>query len=85
MPDGLTEIDAHMSNFDHSIDDGMEQRLREGGTCSEHSGWDFHGDVWFADDQFHEEVFTYHVYRETFSAPTLGELMELVDDQYGHA
>jgi hypothetical protein len=85
MPDSLTKIDEHMSNFDHSIDAGMGKRLREGGTRSEHSAWDFHGDVWFADGQFHEEVRTYHTYRGTFSAPTLSELMDAVNDEYGAA
>lgn len=85
IPRGLTPTDLEMSNFDLSIDDDMGAALRAGGTMAEHCAWNFHGDVWFEDGQFHEEVWAYGAYRETFSAETLEELMELANAEYGSA
>lgn len=82
MPEGLEPIEQEMSNCDHSIDEGMDGALRAGGV-GEHSAWDFHGDVWFEDGQFHEEVWVYKEYRETSSADTLEQLMTEVNAEYG--
>lgn len=80
----LTEIEKGMSNFDHSIDDGLEDALRAGGVFGRHAAWNFNGKVWFADGLFHEEVWRYHAPVGTHSAATLPELMQIVNDEYGH-
>jgi len=79
------ERDNTMSNFDHSIPNGMEDRLRKhaGERIGEHAGYNFHGVVWYDDGMFHEMVFQYHNPMEVFSAHTLRELMSLVNDSYG--
>jgi hypothetical protein len=73
-----------MSNFDHTVDPGLEDDLRAG-MRGEHSAWNFHGEVWFDPDEgvFKEEVSVYGVKRGVLSAPTLEELMRAVSDEYG--
>ena len=82
----MTEIDECMSNCDHEIDEGMDEKLRSqpGEVFSRHAGWNFNGKVWFENEAFHEEVWVYGSPRETISAPSLRELMTKVNDQYGH-
>ena len=82
---GMTEIDEHMSNCDHTIDDGMAEQLRAapGRVYSRHAGWNFNGKVWFEDGLFREEVWIYHRPRETISAKSLRELMDAVNERYG--
>jgi hypothetical protein len=72
-----------MSNFDHTIDPGFEEALRRGDCWGRHAGWNFNGQVWFADGMFYEEVWVYRVPQEVISAPTLEELMDAVNDEYG--
>ncbi|WP_327066810.1 hypothetical protein [Kitasatospora sp. NBC_01302] len=83
VPDGLNEIDLGMSNFDHSIDPGFEDRLRNESVWGRHAAWNFNGRVWFADGEFHEEVWRYGQPVASFSEATLTELMETVSDEYG--
>jgi len=72
-----------MSNFDLSIDDGMENDLKNG-MRSEHCGWNFYGLVWFEDGKFHEMVKQYRHHVATISADSLPELMESVNSQFGY-
>lgn len=83
VPEGYTEIDLGMTNFDHSIDDGFEHRLRGEPVWGRHAAWNFNGRVWFEDGVFHEQVWRYGQPQAHFSAPTLTELMETVSDEYG--
>ena len=78
----LPESEYGMSNAFHTIDEGMEADLRNG-MQSTHAGWNFHGQVWFEDDQFHEAVRQYHVHVDTISADSLPELMSEVNAVYG--
>lgn len=82
VPD-LPDSGLGMSNFDSEIDEGLEAALRNGmkGT---HAAWNFNGQVWFADGLFHEEVWIYRVPRKVLSAPSLRELMEAVNAEFGH-
>ncbi len=75
--------DMLMSNFDHSIDDGLEEALKTEETFSGHAGQDFNGHTWFKDGQFHEAVCCYHILQGIESANSLRELMEKVNDKYG--
>ena len=83
VPENYSEIDLEMSNFDHEIDEGFEEALVEKETFGRHAAWDFNGLVYHKDDQFHEDVWRYHSFIKTISAPSLSELMEKVNDQYG--
>jgi hypothetical protein len=83
----MEEIDLGMSNLDNKIDEGFAEALqaRPGEVFGQHAAWDFNGMVWFADGQFHEEVWVYGSPRKTLSADTLRELMDLACDEFGHA
>jgi hypothetical protein len=83
--DGMCEIALGMSNFDHSIDSGLDAALRAspGVALAEHSAWNFCGYVWFEDGQFHEQVWRYKQPVAEYSAETLTELMEVVNDEHG--
>jgi len=87
IPDDWRLIEPKMSNFDGSIDDGLEEALKEPGTYSEHAAWDHHGKVWWDAEEgvFKEEVWQYKVPVAVLSAPTLQELRETVNEEYGWA
>jgi hypothetical protein len=73
-----------MSNFDHSVAPGLEEDLRAG-MLGTHSAWNFNGQLRHDAEQsaFTEEVFVYHVSQGVRSAPTLEELMRVVNDEFG--
>lgn len=77
------ELDDGMYNMDHSIDDGVDEALRAGGTYCQHAAWNFCGYVWFADGQFHEEVWRYNSPQTIVSADSLAKLMEAVNAEWG--
>ena len=81
----LSMFDKSMSNFDHSIDEGFEDALKEKPNvlCGQHSGWNFCGYVWFDGTNFVEQVWQYHTPVEEVAAPSLKELMENVNEKYG--
>ncbi len=78
----LPKSNYSMSNFDHSIDEGMEEDLRNG-MRSYHAGWNFFGLVWFESGQFHEMVKQYRHHIATHSADSLRELMVDVNASFG--
>ncbi len=79
----LPVIEECMTNFDGSIDEGMDDKLRKGECISEHCAWNFHGDVWFQDGKFREQVWQYHEPVAEFEADTLEELMQEVNEEFG--
>lgn len=85
IPKGLKDWPdfSGMSNFDHEIDVGFEDFLRDGGTGA-YAALDLNGSVWFEDGKFHCEIWRFKEYRETISADTLSEIMELASDKYGY-
>jgi hypothetical protein len=82
-PEWLPRCEEHMSNCDHKIDEGMEEKLRSGQFLGSHAAWDFWGDVWFQNEQFHERVKRYRVIQGVYSADSLEELMEKVNNKFG--
>lgn len=72
-----------MSNFDQSIETGTEETLRAEKIYCHHAARDFNGDVWYQDGVFHESVYRYHAFQEHYTAPTLRELMNMVNDNHG--
>ena len=85
LPNNYNEQDKEMSNFDGSIDDGMEDKLKSGKFYGSHSAWNFCGTVWFnkADNRFYEEIWHYRSYQETFSGESLEKLMDKVNEEWG--
>jgi hypothetical protein len=86
-PEDFTELiddwSRRMTNFDHSIAPGLEGMLRSGKVYCHHAALDFNGDVWFEDGLFHERVNVYHKAVAHYEAPTLRELMVMVNDEHG--
>ncbi len=80
------ESEHGMSNFDQSVDDGLEADLRAG-MHAIHSAWDFNGVVWYDPEAavFCEAVRRYHVLVAVVSRPDLRELMHAVNDEWGWA
>ena len=74
--------DKSISNFDHLIDDGLEQDLRDG-MYARYFGWNFCGDLYFKDDRFYCDVYVYHVMQETISVNKLKDIIAAVSDKYG--
>lgn len=76
--------DAGMTNFDNTIEPGLEERLAKGGESTTHAAWEFNGFVVrAADGQFIEWVRRYHAVVCQHTAPTLRELMDSVNDAHG--
>lgn len=82
-PEGWNATRFTMSNFDHQIDEGMEEALRTDSAFGFHAGWEFCGLVWFQDGRFHEQVFRHHCHVATYSADNLRDLMEVVNNAWG--
>ena len=72
-----------MTNFDLSIDDGLEEKLKSGKFVATHSAWNFCGYVWFQAGKFHEQVWQWNSPREILSADNLQTLMNEVNEKYG--
>lgn len=80
---GRVECDEGMSNFDHSIDDGLAEALADGTKYAIHSAWNFNGLVYVEDGGYVEEVWQYHHIVGYVRADTLPELMAEVNAEYG--
>jgi hypothetical protein len=87
MPTHLKEIysPAGMSNFDGEIDEGVDEALRRGDVYTHHAAWDFNGKVWYDTERgvFIEEIYRYQTLVGDYEAPTLRELMQLTNDDWG--
>ena len=77
------DFDTALTNFDHSIMPGTAELLKSPGNYTHHAGENFNGVVYWDGSRFCEDVWCYHVYRETIKAETLEKLMEAVNDKYG--
>lgn len=83
-PEGFTSIGEVMSNFDHAVAPGAEDRLAIGDCFGVYPGSNFFcTKVWYANGEFHAEVWRHGTHTSTESAATLGGLMTKISDQYG--
>ena len=73
-----------MTNYDYSVDGGFEDDLRAG-LRGLHAAWNFNGQVWYDPDAdlFREEIWVHHVLAAEREAPTLEDLMRVVNDEFG--
>lgn len=83
-PEGLEETEFNYSNFDHEMPSQADKVLRDGKHYMEHHAWDHCGMIWFADGKFHERVMRYRAHVATISADSLREVIDQVNDEYGH-
>ena len=73
----------HMTNFDHSIPRGMEQRLMDG-QVGDYAACNFNCPrVWYDEGKFWAEVWQYGEQEDTISASSLEVLMMKLSDIYG--
>ncbi|KKM76449.1 hypothetical protein LCGC14_1380100 [marine sediment metagenome] len=79
----LQYLEDGMTNFDHSIPNGLEEQLKQGDCWCNHTAWDFRGNVWYENGMFHEAVYCYHSFQAEYQSDTLEELMVVVNDEHG--
>lgn len=82
VPENFNYIGDVMSNFDHAIESGMENKLKSDKLYGDYAGWNFHGQVWF-DKVFKCQVMVYGSHSATIEAGTLKVLMDKVSTEYG--
>ena len=73
-----------MSNCDHSIEHDVAEKLKTGKYYSQYAGWNFCGYVWWNENKWSCEVWTYHSHVDTIHGETLEEIMEKVSQEYGY-
>jgi hypothetical protein len=84
IPEDYIELSTEVaSNFDHTYDKEVAERLQEGGFYAGYPAWDWYGSVWFEDGQFHCRVKRYREHIGTVSADSMEELMKETSDKYG--
>lgn len=84
VPNGWRKLgESVMSNFDQQVKPEVEAQLRQGGCYSNHTAWEFCGNVWLEQGEWHEQVFRFHQPVGTYSADTLQELMREVNNNHG--
>lgn len=79
-----TELDTVMSNSDHTIENDVAEKLKQGKFYSQYAGWNFCGYVWWNNDKWSCEVWTYNSISEIIDGSTLEGIMEKVSDKYGY-
>ncbi len=83
VPECWEKIPEGMSNFTHTIEPGFEEKLRAGRYYGGYAGLNFYARVWFAEEQFHAEVWSYGSPRRIIVAYSLLDIMRAVSDEYG--
>lgn len=83
LAEGRTETSGSMSNFDHTIDEGVEEALRSGKHYCQHAAWNFCGYVWHDGTEFVEEVWVYGAPVAEHRNTDLRELMRAVNAEHG--
>lgn len=82
MFDSDKEADVSMSNFDHTVDAGMEKVLKSG-MWGRHAGWNFNARVRWDGERFHSQVWRFQRKVGDYYADTLEDLMAQVNDIFG--
>lgn len=84
LPTDFTEcgMDDIMSNFDHSIADGIAEHIKGKPLFSRYAGWNFNGQVWW-DGAWNCDVYVYGSCLKTVRAETLREIMDSVCAEFG--
>ncbi len=74
-----------MTNFDHTIDDGLAEALMDDPTAfANYCGWNFCAYVWANGANFVCEIWSYGSPEEIIQAGSLEEIMEAVSESYGY-
>lgn len=80
----LMHSDEVYSNFDHQLNKPVvEYLMTHPDVCAPHHAYYFMGYVWFEDDKWHEEVWSYKTPVQVFHANTVEEVIELACENWG--
>lgn len=82
-PHDWEELDTVMTNFDHSIDWDVAEKLKTGQYTAAYAGWNFNGRVWWA-GTYKCAVWRYGSHVETVISDSLQEIMDTVSERYGY-
>ena len=86
IPEDFTNHDESlMSNCDWEIDRKVESEIKGEPLFASYPAWNFFGNVWWQNEKWHCEVWTYKSYDETFSSETLEGIMSDVSEKYGRS
>ncbi len=85
IPEDFTEYNGEtiMSNCDGIVIQETVDAIKDKKFYSGYPAWDFYGEVWYQDKQWHCQIKCYMIYQETISADTPEELMIAVSSKYG--
>lgn len=81
--DPLPEVSQGMTNYDHSVDEGMADALADGKHMGNYAGWNFHALVYKVEGEFIADVHVWGTHRAWLGAKSLDALMEVVSHEYG--
>lgn len=79
---GMEYLGSVMSNFDHKIEEGFEEKLKAGKFYGSYPAQNFHGTVWF-NGCFKCGIMQYRVHVATIEGETLQEIMDDACSKYG--
>lgn len=83
IPDGYKEHPHPlMTSLDGSIDRDVQLLLREGDLFAGYPGWEFYAKCWYGEGEWHAEVWSWGLHRETVSADTPDEIMRDLTVRY---
>lgn len=80
-----TPVGTIYSNFDHSFDQHVIDRMTEPNAFAQHAAWDFCGYVTRMEGGWHEQVWQYGEPIADYAADDLAELILYVVDEWGTA
>ena len=85
MQENMEYTELGMTNFDHSIDGGFGGILKSkpNEIFGNHAARNFCGDVFWNGKLFCEKVYCYHGLVGEYTADSLRELMETVNEEHG--
>lgn len=73
-----------MSNFDRVIDKKTEAAIKGKKLYSHYPAYNFHGVVWYQNNQWHCRVSRHGCHVATFSESDLNDLMNVCSENYGY-
>jgi len=74
------------SNLDHVLETKVVEELQDGSKFAQHAARNFCGYIWYdpEDSNWHEEIWRYHVVVAEETDTSIEDLIDRVNDQFGH-
>lgn len=83
LPENLKYIGIIMSNFDHDIVNGAEEKLKPGDVWGEYTAWYFWAAVWWNGKKFKAMIKKYCEHVDTLESDSLQGIMDEACKRYG--